>query len=443
MSIESKLNESKTKLETALSDINDALEEKGGEPSETVAGVAEKINELSGAKKSCISHAVSRDGNSAMQLSNGSWFYPVTAYAHGALRTAWNTNLFVDLSAVRGNFRRVIKFKWFGHESSLWGNLFGPEYYGIIWFSNTSNYVACPTGTFFTELSSNTWYYIAVNYDFANSIAVGALYNESGVLLEANFAENQSYASRTANMIIGGTGEGDNNIFNGEIELCETFIEVDNEIIWGEANSKTADMGKVDPEEYFSEHFQQVEYIESTNNESINTKITATPLTRIVADYQFVQAGLQARVFSTRTTKSTYSTYDVYINGSGKYAYAHSDGQGNWVTTNVSADTQRHIFDYDAKSGTFEIDNGSVVSAVMEGTLSHNSEFPVYIFGDSEHQTNARLYSFKIYNDDVLVSDLVPCYNKASGTIGLLDKEGFKFYGNAGTGAFIKGADIN
>ena len=47
-----------------------------------------------------------------------------------------------------------------------------------------------------------------------------------------------------------------------------------------------------------------------------------------------------------------------------------------------------------------------------------------------------RLYSFKIYEGDVLKRDFAPCVETATGKAGLLDLVEGRFYGNAGSGAF-------
>ena len=46
-----------------------------------------------------------------------------------------------------------------------------------------------------------------------------------------------------------------------------------------------------------------------------------------------------------------------------------------------------------------------------------------------------RLYSFKIYEDEALVHDFVPCVQEGTGKAGLYDVIGGGFHGNAGTGA--------
>ena len=47
-----------------------------------------------------------------------------------------------------------------------------------------------------------------------------------------------------------------------------------------------------------------------------------------------------------------------------------------------------------------------------------------------------RLYSAKIWDNDILIRDYVPCKN-SNGEIGLYDFVNNQFYGNSGTGEFI------
>lgn len=54
----------------------------------------------------------------------------------------------------------------------------------------------------------------------------------------------------------------------------------------------------------------------------------------------------------------------------------------------------------------------------------------------------ARIYAYSIYNDSETKINLIPCYRKSDGEIGLYDTINKKFYTNLGTGEFLKGADV-
>ena len=49
---------------------------------------------------------------------------------------------------------------------------------------------------------------------------------------------------------------------------------------------------------------------------------------------------------------------------------------------------------------------------------------------------------FKIWNNDSLVRDFVPCYRKSDSVIGLYDLVSQTFFINQGSGSFIKGGDV-
>ena len=53
-----------------------------------------------------------------------------------------------------------------------------------------------------------------------------------------------------------------------------------------------------------------------------------------------------------------------------------------------------------------------------------------------------QLYTFKIYDNDVLVRDFMPCYRKSDNEIGLFDSVNGKFYTNKGSGTFEMGLEV-
>ena len=68
----------------------------------------------------------------------------------------------------------------------------------------------------------------------------------------------------------------------------------------------------------------------------------------------------------------------------------------------------------------------------------------MYIFNfnplDSRH-SKAKLYYFKIYVEDVLVRDFIPCYRNSDNVVGMYDLVSNTFFVNQGTGTFTKGSD--
>lgn len=62
--------------------------------------------------------------------------------------------------------------------------------------------------------------------------------------------------------------------------------------------------------------------------------------------------------------------------------------------------------------------------------------------GRAESFTYCKLYKLEITGEGTPLRDYYPCYNISTGEIGLYDMVSDSFFGNNGTGVFLKGADI-
>jgi len=56
------------------------------------------------------------------------------------------------------------------------------------------------------------------------------------------------------------------------------------------------------------------------------------------------------------------------------------------------------------------------------------------------HKT--KWYGLKLYKNNTLIQNFVPCYRKSDNVIGMYDLVGKQFYTNAGTGTFLKGSNV-
>jgi hypothetical protein len=88
------------------------------------------------------------------------------------------------------------------------------------------------------------------------------------------------------------------------------------------------------------------------------------------------------------------------------------------------------------------ISNGDIHEIQFE--FSANSTESIY-FGswtDINFSRTINWYSFKIYKDNELLKNFIPCYRKADNVAGMYDIVNDKFYTNTGAGDFIVGGDI-
>jgi hypothetical protein len=94
---------------------------------------------------------------------------------------------------------------------------------------------------------------------------------------------------------------------------------------------------------------------------------------------------------------------------------------------------------YNVQGGdNFLIANG------VNGTQESDSDSPsgnVTLFSQERQESTGKLYYCKLYDNDVLVRNLIPCYRKSDNAIGMYDTINKVFYTNSGSETFLKGND--
>ena len=183
--------------------------------------------------------------------------------------------------------------------------------------------------------------------------------------------------------------------------------------------------------------YVQLEYIESTGTQYINTGFTPNQDTRVVCDVVFPgTTGTSGKyVFGSRTTL-TQNSY-TYFSYNSKYETTYN--------------TQDNVCYQNLITGRFIVDKNKNITTTNGTEYSHTyANFtcpgPLYLFALNNNGSlfgggSLSLYSCQIYDNDVLIRDFVPCINPG-GEVGLYDLVNGVFYGNAGTGAFTAGPDV-
>ena len=182
------------------------------------------------------------------------------------------------------------------------------------------------------------------------------------------------------------------------------------------------------PDEYV-----RLDYIEGTGTQYIDTglKTSGTKLS------------YEAKVkWNNNTSRQLFGANEGQyfgINSSGKYQFGHVGEQ----STNILASMD----DYDIIKADYHFGSDSYVEYSVNdenGTNERNfrSGLAISLFGiDKSYYSSASLKYFKIYINDSIVRDFIPCKN-SEGKAGLYDLVENKFYGNSGTGDFAAGREI-
>ena len=193
--------------------------------------------------------------------------------------------------------------------------------------------------------------------------------------------------------------------------------------------------------------YQEVEYIQSSWTQYINTGYTPTTSTRFSVSYNISSKPYEYACLFWARNESSSSSNTFYLwwrNWTSKkwllYMFYPSIDYG-WVSFwwNV-------WIDYNI---SFE---GNILTDWTNSiNISYNSSptWTLYIFALHDIGSSAaadyayaKLYNLKLFEWTTLVRDFVPCYRKSDSAIGLYDLVNNKFYANSWSWSFTKWADM-
>lgn len=175
-----------------------------------------------------------------------------------------------------------------------------------------------------------------------------------------------------------------------------------------------------------ADDFVRVEYLENISNAYIDTLIKPIANRRYVLDFAFTSTdSLQQNGCMQDLGNGTFNRCHFGIRGT------LIDFQGclqrsiyNWQPV----DTNRHIWEIGYRNVKFD--------DTTKGTTTNDNYLPNVTFCLFARKVNEqvqdfclqRVYSFKIYNGDLLVRDFIPMYQISTDTYGLWDRVEEKFY---------------
>ena len=186
--------------------------------------------------------------------------------------------------------------------------------------------------------------------------------------------------------------------------------------------------------------YTEVEYIQSSGTQHIDTGFKPNQNTRVVMDAQYTSVPTRsACLFGARKASGSIDFSLWYVPGSAVLQNGYANTK---PTAAISDITARHV--YDKNKNVLYLDGDSFITSTAS---TFQSDYNMLLLDCNQvgsaqgYKSDVRLYSCQIYDNDVLIRDFIPCKN-ASGVAGLYDVVGGKFYGNAGSGSFAVGADV-
>lgn len=179
---------------------------------------------------------------------------------------------------------------------------------------------------------------------------------------------------------------------------------------------------------------RRLEYIQSDGTQYINTEYNPTNNTRIVMDFELISGDT---VYTAVQSTSDGNGLGFYFD-SGKLRILYATST---VITDKTIETGvRCVVDVNKNQIYF---NNTLVHTFTETSFTLDYPLPIGAFlygyaGVINLSDNIRFYSCQIYENDVLVHDMLPYYDDEDVAC-MYDNVQKKFYYNSGTGEFIAG----
>lgn len=185
--------------------------------------------------------------------------------------------------------------------------------------------------------------------------------------------------------------------------------------------------------------YQEVEYIQSTGTQYIDTKIPVISGTKMSADIIYSSAE------TNNYTGAHIDSDRIFFGSWNQGIYQFGVGSVN-LSTNINYGG-RHILEVYWLSGNSYIKVDTSIPNTVSNTFSDHSNYNFYMFALNRNGTASlfskiRTYNWKWWQNGELIRNFIPCYRKSDNEIGMYDLVENKFYTNVGSGEFLKGNNI-
>lgn len=182
--------------------------------------------------------------------------------------------------------------------------------------------------------------------------------------------------------------------------------------------------------------YTKLEYIECTGTQYINTREqiwNTSKYTNWKIDFDFTPTAAYNynAIFGTA---SGDTTFESWIAADKNFYFRYNDNKQT-VSTITPNTRYNFIADYAPSTLTFTINGTSRSISQSAGNIASD----LYVGRRSTNYGKFKIYSLKLYGNEVLVRELIPC--KYNNKIGLWDTINGSFLGNAGTGEFVAGPE--
>ena len=197
--------------------------------------------------------------------------------------------------------------------------------------------------------------------------------------------------------------------------------------------------------------YTELEYLESSGTQYIDTGLTVNGNTEVSVDLQLLETPYSRYIFGSYTYDAPTRNYFLWITGNSdyaKYQYGWHSGYANFSTP----DTNRHLFRIynDGYWAYLDIDGVNVGRLKNVDSMPESHHTFILFRGYETKDGNDRIYtgiSQKMYKVVIkqnrnIIMNLIPARRNSDNVLGMYDTVTRTFFTNAGTGTFIAGPAV-
>jgi hypothetical protein len=354
------------------------------------------------------------------------------------------------------------------------------DYKSKIGFGLMSTGILCSTSGISTHTFSksnivaNTWYhFVIVNTGTTSTSAIRDLYINGVKQTETTSSSSSNWTYSLDYLQLGKrstTSDG----FSGKIsdfrmyttalseddikELYDTAALIDNshnmhcyEFVEDDVTSPMIEKNGLVKTNEFNEYpddYIFYDYIESSGTQWIDTGIKANQDTVVEIEFEITgnETGYGA-VLGARTNASSNCFYVFTKCGNGKICCQVGNSGSKNCNTSQSLNV---VYNLKVSNGNITV-NGD--SANFTPVSDFETPLNVRIFNIANANTSSsgtgnriligKVYSFKLYDSNIIVRNMIPAKRKSDNEIGMYDMVTGRFFGNSGTGTFTTGTAID
>lgn len=189
--------------------------------------------------------------------------------------------------------------------------------------------------------------------------------------------------------------------------------------------------------------FQEVEWVEATGAQWINTRYVPACTDRFEMKVAFTETSVTQTLWCTRGDAATANTMTCFIQAPGRFRFDRNSNTSTYTADNLVGTDGTHVIVADYGTREASVD-GTVQATMADGDFAAKSPLVLFASQRAYRSISAfarvRLFSFKVWNaEGTLVRDFVPVRDAATEACGLFEKVTGVFFPGLGREALVAG----